>query len=325
MGRLAPYDERALAELLARQDGVIARAQAFECAMTESAVRHRLLPDGPWQVVLPGVFLTSRGTMTGRQRNLAAFLYAGKHPGEAIAVTGPAALTWHRIRVSVSGAGDVDVLVKPRCGRRNAGFARLHPTSVMPSVAFGDGALTYAPPARAVADTVRQLSEPADIRAVVAAGVQQGRVQVWQLAEELTQGPVRGSAGLRRALAEVAEGVRSTAEADLVRLIRRHRLPMPMLNPCLFIGGKFLAMPDAWWPQAGVAVEVDSREWHLSPAEWEQTMARHARMSAHGIIVLHYPPSRIRAAGREVAAEIRSALDAARGRPLQPILARPAR
>lgn len=123
----------------------------------------------------------------------------------------------------------------------------------------------------------------------------------------------------------MAEGVRSTAEADLVRLIRRHRLPMPMLNPRLFIGGEFLAMPDAWWPQAGVAVEVDSREWHLSPAEWEQTMARHARMSAHGIIVLHYPPSRIRAAGREVAAEIRSALDAARGRPLQPILARPAR
>lgn len=195
MGRLAPYDARALAELLARQDGVIARAQAFECAMTESAVRHRLLPDGPWQVVLPGVFLTSRGTMTGRQRNLAAFLYAGKHPGEAIAVTGPAALTWHRIRVSVSGAGDVDVLVKPRCGRRNVGFARLHPTSVMPSVAFRDGSLTYAPPARAVADTVRQLSEPADIRAVVAAGVQQGRVQVWQLAEELTQGPVRDRPG----------------------------------------------------------------------------------------------------------------------------------
>jgi hypothetical protein len=323
MSRIAPYDSRALAELLARQDGVIGRAQAFECAMTESAVRHRLLPDGPWQVVLPGVYLTSCGTSTVRQRSMAAFLYAGKVNGEAMAITGPAALTWHRIRVRASD--DVDVLVKSGCRRRNVGFARLHPTSVMPSVAFRDGALIYAPPARAVADTVRQLSEPADIRAVVAAGVQQGRVQVWQLAEELTQGPVRGSAGLRRALAEVAEGVRSTAEADLVRLIRRHRLPMPMLNPRLFIGGEFLAMPDAWWPQAGVAVEVDSREWHLSPAEWEQTMARHARMSTHGIIVLHYPPSRIRAAGREVAAEIRSALDAARGRPLQPILARPAR
>lgn len=44
-------------------------------------------------------------------------------------------------------------------------------------------------------------------------------------------------------------------------------------------------------------------------------------MSAHGIILLHYPPSRIRRAGREVAAEIRAALAAASHRDRLPIRA----
>jgi hypothetical protein len=186
----------------------------------------------------------------------------------------------------------------------------------MPAAAFWDGPVCYAPVARAVADAARQLRDPDAARVVVAAGVQQGRVTVRQLAEELAFGPVRQSAGLRRALAEVAQGVRSGAEAELVTLIRRARLPMPMLNPRLFAGDQLLAVPDAWWPDVGVAAEVDSQEWHLSPDDWKATMARHARMSAQGIIVLHFPPSRVRAAGREVAAEIRAALAAGRGRRL---------
>jgi hypothetical protein len=110
-----------------------------------------------------------------------------------------------------------------------------------------------------------------------------------------------------------------------VSLIKRHRLPMPLLNPRLFVGADFVASPDAWWPEFGVAAEVDSRQWHLSPAAWEATMARHARMGARGIIVLHYPPSRIRTAGRAVAVEIRAALDAAARRPLPHIRALPPR
>jgi len=84
-------------------------------------------------------------------------------------------------------------------------------------------------------------------------------------------------------------------------------------------------MPDAWWPEASVAVEVDSRQWHLSPADWERTMARHSRMSALGITVLHYPPNRLNAEPRSVAAEIRSALEIGRSRPQLPIRTEPAK
>jgi hypothetical protein len=70
--------------------------------------------------------------------------------------------------------------------------------------------------------------------------------------------------------------------------------------------------------------EVDSREWHLSPRDWERTLARHARMGSHGIIVLHFTPGQIRTRQHEVASNIRAALAAGEGRPPAPIRAVPA-
>jgi hypothetical protein len=204
MPRLAPYDKKALADLLRRQDGLVGRPQTADCGMTNSAVRHRIRPDGPWQVVLPGVYLCNGGVMSGSQRDMAAFLYAGKYGRDALAVTGPAALAWHGIRASP--AEHVDVLVRSQCRRRDVGFARLHPTAVTPAVAFRDGALVYAPEPRAIADTVRQLGGSAEIRAVVAAGVQQGKVEIWQLAEELKHGSSWRSARLRAALPRLPTG-----------------------------------------------------------------------------------------------------------------------
>ena len=39
---------------------------------------------------------------------------------------------------------------------------------------------------------------------------------------------------------------------------------------------------------AGVAAEVDSREWHLSPEHWDRTRRRHTLMAAAGIHPLHF-------------------------------------
>jgi hypothetical protein len=72
-------------------------------------------------------------------------------------------------------------------------------------------------------------------------------------------------------------------------------------------------MPDVWWPDYGVAAEVDSREWHLSPEDWAKTMARHDRMTAAGILVLHFPPSGLRKDGQNVGQQLKSALAASRG------------
>jgi len=319
MGRMALFDRDAVAGLLTRQAGVITRAQTRECGMSDAALRHRIRGGGPWQVLLPGVYVSSTGTPTPSQREMAAILYAG--PGSAI--TGPSALAWHRIRGPRTRV--VDVLVPEPRRRRDVSFVRLSRTSRMPAVLFPRGQVCYVPPARAVVDTVRGLRDLAQARAVVADGVQQGIVGVRLLADELARGPVQGSARLRGILEEVADGVRSSAEADLRTLIKRERLPDPMYNPRLFAGGSFIAVPDAWWPEAGLAGEMDSREWHLSPRDWERTLARDARMSAHGIVVLHFSPRRLSTEPRVVAAEIRSALEAGRRRGRLGITALPAR
>jgi very-short-patch-repair endonuclease len=73
---------------------------------------------------------------------------------------------------------------------------------------------------------------------------------------------------------------------------------------------RLLAVADAWWPQARVAAEADSREWHLSPEDWEATLRRHARMTAEGILVLHFTPRQIRNERTRVIAELRAALEA---------------
>jgi very-short-patch-repair endonuclease len=317
MGRLSQFEGDALARLLVRQSGVVSRAQAEACAMTEGAIRHRIRVNGPWQILLPGVYLTGGGAPTAKQRVTAAYLYAGN----PIAITGPAALAWYSLPSVRSG--EVDVLVPLACYRKDVQFARLHRTGVVPDCGQ-EGIVRYASPARAIADTVRQLADFADVRAVVAGGVQRRKVTVVDLAGELAASPTRGSARLRAALAEVADGVRSAAEGDLHALVKRERLPEPMYNARLFVDNQFLAVPDAWWPQAGLAVEVDSREWHLSPADWEQTLARGARMTEHGILVMRFTPRQVRTAGREVASKIRAVLSSPQARPLPQISARAA-
>jgi len=288
--------------MLDRQHAIIGRRQASACGMTAKAVRHRIRPDGPWQVVLPGVYLAGRGTLTDQQRAMAAW----EHAGRAIAITGRSALVWHAIPADKSDL--IDVLVPHDCRRTDVSFVRLHRTTNLPQVFYSDRNVSYADPARAIADTVRAMTNLSDVRAVVAAGVQRGKVELWELEVELRNGPVRGSALLRRALAEVSDGARSAAEADLLTLIRQSKLPEPLYNPRLYVGRAFLASPDAWWPDSGVAVEVDSRAWHLSPADWERTLARHARMTSEGALVLHFPPGRLRTDRRAVVGEMRSAL-----------------
>ncbi len=43
-----------------------------------------------------------------------------------------------------------------------------------------------------------------------------------------------------------------------------------------------------------MAAEVDSREWHLPPEEWQETLRKHTRMTSQGILVLHFTPKQIR-------------------------------
>ena len=303
-----------LAELLEKQLAVVSRRQLLALGMKDNAMQYRVRRGGPWQTLLPGVYLTVSGVPSLSQKEMAALLYAG--PGSLI--TGSIALMHHSIRGG-SAVDFIDVLVPMGRQRLSTGFARLHRTVRMPVRASWAGPVRLTPVPRAVADTARQLTELRDVRAVVADAVQLGRCTVGQLAEELRIGPVKGSAMFRSVLAEVADGIRSTAEGDLRDVIRTARLPMPLFNPSLYDGDAFLGKPDAWWQDAGVAGEVDSRAWHLSPDDWDRTRQRHDLMGVSGVIVLHFSPRELRREPAKVAQMIKGALNRGLARPPLPI------
>jgi len=310
-------DETALGAILLRQHGVISRSQALACGMTPGALRCRIETHGPWQRLLPGTYLAATGTPAAIQQEMAALCYAGT----GSVITGPAALRHHGIRTQETGV--ITVLIPARRAVRSTEAVRIWRSARMPRFIVDD-AIRVALPARAVADTARALSSLRDVRAVVADAVQSGHCPVRLLAYELDEGPRRHSALLRRAVVEVRDGIRSVTEAEFRDLLRRARLPAPMFNARIFSGGTFLAVADAWWADAGVAAEVDSREWHLRPADWERTMRRHAAMTAHGILVLHFAPRMIRNEPARVAAEVRNAIMAGRARPALHLRALPA-
>jgi hypothetical protein len=308
MASTTRLDRAALAVILGRQIDVITRAQARAVGVTESALRHRLRLGGPWRVLLPTVYIAATGRPSLAQQQMAAQLYGGPRS----VITGTAAALSHRVRVPESEF--VDVLVPLTRQRQDAAFARLHRTSRMPERVCLFGPIRYALAPRAVADTVRGLTSLRDVRAVVADAVQRRRCDVPELAAELAAGPSAGSALFREALMDVAEGIRSAAEGDLKDLLATSGLPMPLFNATVFAGETFLARPDAWWPEFGIAVEVDSNEWHMSPEDHARTLERQRRMGKYGIVVLPFTPNQIRKQPAEVLATIRDALESARGR-----------
>jgi hypothetical protein len=318
MATRAKLDPSALAATISGQEHVISRQQALSCGLTPDALVHRIRADGPWRRLLSGVYLAQTGTPTVPQREMAALL----HGGPDSVLTGQAALHAQGL---AAAAQRFDVLVPASQRPASVAFVTIHRTSRMPRRVIRERRRSYALVPRALADAARFMTDLNEVRALIAGAVQRGDCPLPALVRELNDGQRQNSARLRQVLGEATAGVRSAAEGDFMVLIKRARLPEPMFNARLFAAdGRFIATPDAWWPNAGVAAEVDSREWHLKPADWEQTMARHARMSGHGILVLHFTPHQIRSKPVAVVAAITDALRAGCARSPLPIRARPA-
>jgi hypothetical protein len=312
-------DQAGLTATLRAQDNVISRSQAFACGMTRSALAHRIRPGGPWQRLLAGVYLAQTGAPNAVQKDMAALL----HAGSGSVLTGPAAL--RGLGITDAEPATFDILVPNSRRPQSTAFVTIHRTTRMPERFVSEGRRRYALPPRALVDTARGMTSLSEVRALIAGAVQRGKCPLRALVQELPHGRMRSSALLRQALAEVADGIRSVAEAEFRDLINEAGLPEPMFNARLFTAdGTFIATADAWWPDAGVAAEVDSREWHLSPADWEHTMRRRATMTSLGILVLHFTPRQIRSEPATVIAAVADTLQTGRARPTLPITARQA-
>jgi hypothetical protein len=286
--------------------------------MTRSTIEYRLRSDGPWRQILPGLYLTVTGTVTIEQRETAALLYAGPQS----VITGPVAIRRHNLRCA--GLNVLDVLIPADVHRKSTGFVQIQRTIRMPGNLYTTGPIRFTSLARAVADAARGMTRFSDVQALVCEAVQRGRCSLEELVAELNDGPSAGTRWYRMALAEVGEGIRSAAEGDLKRLIDRSDLDKPVYNADLYtLDGIFLGRPDAWFGRAGVAGEVDSREYHMSARDYAETTMRHNRMEAAGIHMLHWLPSTIKAKPGRIVADLRDAIAAGNERPELPIRAVP--
>lgn len=314
-----PLPER-LADLLESQYNVISRKQAARYGITESQLRHRLRPGGPWQKILPGVYSTETGTVTQDQRQMAALLYAGP---KAV-ITGAAAVRRHRL--DCAGGNDVDVLVPAKSRVRGHGYVRIQRTTRLPGSTFSTRKIAFAPLARAVGDASRAMLKPEEVRALISEVLHKSRdCTVGDLIAELAEGPSAGSKLFRSSLAEISEGIRSEAERDLKFCIDHSDLPAPMYNARLYLpDGTFLAMPDAWWPRAGVAGEVDSLRHHILAKDHAETTARRNRMEAADVRVLQFLPRDIKPRWPSHYQDLREAIANGMRRPPLPIVAVPA-
>jgi hypothetical protein len=307
-----------LRSLIEKQSAVVTRAQALRGGLSHHAVSHRLRTGGPWQPILPGVYLTVTGKPTRTQREIAAVLYGGT----PAVITGLAAV--HHQRMPAPDSDVIDLLVPARRQCRSVSYVVVHRTTRMPKLVVGPSTTSYALPARAVADAARTLTDLREVRALVAGAVQSRGCWLDELIEELREGPRQGSALLREVLSEVTDGIRSAPEAELRTLITRAGLPLPMFNPSLYLAnGTFLARPDAWWPEASVAVEVDSKRWHFSEADWNHTMDRHSDLGQYSIVTLHFTPYKLRHEQADVMRRMTNAYNSGLRRPRLPIKAIP--
>ncbi|MFK3983942.1 type IV toxin-antitoxin system AbiEi family antitoxin domain-containing protein [Micromonospora sp. NPDC050397] len=273
-----------------RQQQIVSRAQLL-LAGIEDMQMYRRVRQGRWQRPLPGVYSLVTGTLTDEQRRIAAVLYTGRN-GQ---VTGLAALHWYGFRYAPK-TDRVQLVVPHHNRRKSTGHVHVARALTLDAHARDNGLYQVCSPARAVVDAGRELLELRTVRAILAEAIQRDFTDLPTLDEEIRRARRSRTALIRKAFAEVIDGVRSSPEAELRECLAGSRvLPEIRWNPRLGDStGAHLPSPDGWIDDAAIALEVDSREFHFTPTDWAKTLRRHNELARHGALVLHFTPAQIR-------------------------------
>jgi hypothetical protein len=299
------------------RDGVIKTAALRGLGVPGATITNRCTDGGRWTRLLPGVIMLTSGTPTPRQRVSAALLYGGP---DAV-VTGLEACRRHGVRRGPDPRGAVHLLVPDDRQLRSCDFVTVERTTRLPPALLREG-VPLAPVPRACLDAARRLRSAAELTELIADTVQRQLCTPAHLAAELREGSQRGSAMPRRVLADVAAGVRSTAERDAKRLLARSTLPEPWWNvEVRTLGGRLLGIADAWFDEVALAWEINSYAWHLLPQYYTREVKRTAGLTAEGVTVLPVLPTSLRDDGDRSLSELEAAYTAAGRRPRPPVVA----
>lgn len=273
-------------------------------AISRSRVRTELR-NGRWRWLAAGTVLTRPDEPTRTDWADVGILLGG--PGSA--VTG-----WDAVHARGIGdswpPNDLVTVLSPTAMGRVVGGVRVRRTDrrfgrrVQPIGAPLE-LLPLAPLPRAVADTALDYRSLGPVRALVSAAVQRRHCAVPDLLEEYEHGPRNHSRLLRLALADLRDGARSAAEATAIRRLARGAVPPFEANvPIVDQNGQLLWVVDLFWRELRAVIEIDSRAFHFSEADWQATLARHNELTRYGLAVTHYAPNRVSAQGSTFVPEV---------------------
>ncbi|MCX4969313.1 hypothetical protein OHA98_32080 [Streptomyces sp. NBC_00654] len=334
LNHLREVRQRVLSTAQLRARGVSATQAASQC-----------LPSGPWQQLLPGVYLLHREPPTGADRLHGALLYAGRTPAPgrraaspqaaaaqagsgygAAMVTGLAALTLYGFESapSLMSLRRIDVLV-PRTRRlRSTRFVQVLRSAGLPGPGHVAG-VPVAPVERALADAVAELTDAAAVRRLLTEAVRGGHSEPAAVVRELSAAKLLSRATVVDAVDSLLAEGRAVAERRLYAMVRDQALPDPLWNVELRMpGGPGLGGVDAYWPDQAVAVVLDTRAPRHGAPDAEDRKEHDAWWSAYptgrehleglGITVVHVTPKKLREAMEQQATVVRTALKAAADR-----------
>jgi len=285
-------------------------------------------PGGPWQQILPGVFLLHPGAATSEERLHAVLTYASResapgvpvqpgadnahHPVYAEAVlTGLAALTLYGFTSAppLPSLDRIDVLV-PRLRRlRSTGCARIVRTAALPAAQQVTG-VPLAPVPRALADAVAELQDAGAVRLLLTEAVRGHYCEPASVVRELNNAKLLSRPHVVDAVDSLLAEGRAIAEDRLYRMVQEYGLPDPVWNVDLRLpGGPHLGGLDAYWPEQAVAVELDTRAPRQDEdAMWSEYARKRETLERLGITVVHITPRKLRESVEQQAAVVRTAL-----------------
>ncbi|MET7457086.1 hypothetical protein ABZT03_35435 [Streptomyces sp. NPDC005574] len=335
MNHDTPLSPRPLHHLSEVHRRVMTAARLRSLGVTSADTNVQCRAGGPWQQILPGVFLLHPGPPTSEERLHAVLMYAARErnagvpaqPGaeephrptyaEAM-ITGLAALNLHGLASAppLLSLERIDVLL-PRLRRlRAAGYARVVRAANLPLPRQVNG-LPVAPVPRALADAVAELTDAATVRRLLTDAVRGGHCEPAAVVRELNQAKLLGRPHVVDAVDSLLAEGRAITEMRLYRMVEKYGLPDPVWNVDLRLpGGLHLGGLDAYWPEQAVAVELDTRaplhgDRQDDDALWSQYARKREHLERLGITVVHVTPRKLREAAEQQAAVVRTALMAA--------------
>ncbi|ROP43664.1 hypothetical protein [Pseudokineococcus lusitanus] len=296
---LLPPVLEAVADAQAR---CVSRRQLAEHGVGPGVVARRVRA-GLWQTAGPRCVVLHRGPLGATERRWAAVLTTDGVLGGLTALAVHGLDGWPR--------DAVEVVVPRSAGRAVPPWVRRRTTTDPDGAAVTHrGGLPVHRVERAALDAAAWSAAARTAGGLVAAVVQQRLTTAERLLAEADargSSPWRHRAEVLKVLADVAGGSQALSEVDLLRLVRRHRLPPPEQQVRRHDAAGRVRYLDALWRRADgtcVLLEVDGVG-HLDESRWYDDLLRAAEVAAAGDVVLRLPARALRVDAARVAALLR--------------------